>query len=135
MPLTHNSLASLRFNGGQQAYRYDAPFPDTDPDTDLTRFSFFSTKLDIARNTLDKILYRAGGPKYPSRASTSRGANGTNPPNSDVSEVSMPTANGSAPNSSGTAISTCPAANGSRSDSTSTPSGPRTPGSRPKRLH
>lgn len=26
MPLTHNSLASLRFNGGQQAYRYDAPF-------------------------------------------------------------------------------------------------------------
>lgn len=25
MPLTHNSLASLRFNGGQQAYRYDAP--------------------------------------------------------------------------------------------------------------
>ena len=59
----------------------------------------------------------------------------SNPPNSDVSEVSMPTANGSAPNSSGTAISTCPAANGSRSDSTSTPSGPRTPGSRPKRLH
>ena len=78
---------------------------------------------------------RAGGPKYPSRASTSRGANDTNPPNSGVSEVSTPTANGSAPNSSGTAISTCPAANGSRSDSTSTPSGPRTPGSRPKRLH
>ncbi|EKC55792.1 patatin-like phospholipase, partial [human gut metagenome] len=61
MPLTHNSLASLRFNGGQQAYRYDAPFPDTDPDTDLTRFSFFSTKLDIARNTLDKILYPRRG--------------------------------------------------------------------------
>ena len=61
MPLTHNSLASLRFNGGQQAYRYDAPFPDTDPDTDLTRFSFFSTKLDIARNTLDKILYTRRG--------------------------------------------------------------------------
>ena len=61
MPLTHNSLASLRFNGGQQAYRYDAPFPDTDPDTDLTRFSFFGTKLDIARNTLDKILYPRRG--------------------------------------------------------------------------
>lgn len=61
IPLTHNSLASLRFNGGQQAYRYDAPFPDTDPDTDLTRFSFFGTKLDIARNTLDKILYPRRG--------------------------------------------------------------------------
>ena len=123
MPLTHNSLASLRFNGGQQAYRYDTAVPGTDPNTDLTRFSFFGTKLEIARNTLDKILY----PR--------RGANDTNPPNSGVSEVSTPTANGSAPNSSGTAISTCPAANGSRSDSTSTPSGPRTPGSRPKRLH
>lgn len=65
MPLTHNSLASLRFNGGQQAYRYDAPFPDTDPDTDLTRFSFFSTKLDIARNTLDKILYPRRGRNIP----------------------------------------------------------------------
>lgn len=31
MPLTHNSLASLRFNGGQQAYRYDAPFPTRIP--------------------------------------------------------------------------------------------------------
>ena len=61
MPLTHNSLASLRFNGGQQAYRYDTAVPGTDPNTDLTRFSFFGTKLEIARNTLDKILYPRRG--------------------------------------------------------------------------
>lgn len=65
MPLTHNSLASLRFNGGQQAYRYDTAVPGTDPNTDLTRFSFFGTKVEIARNTLDKILYPRRGPKYP----------------------------------------------------------------------
>ena len=62
MPLTHNSLASLRFNGGTTSLPLRPPaVPGTDPNTDLTRFSFFGTKLEIARNTLDKILYPRRG--------------------------------------------------------------------------
>lgn len=62
MPLTHNSSLSLQTNGGLLSYRYDqnAPF-DVSPNTDRTRFAFFGTKLEVSRNTLDKMLYPRRG--------------------------------------------------------------------------
>ena len=62
MPLTHNSLISLQGNGGVLGYRYYDTSPyGVNEDTDLTRFLFFGTKLELRRSTLDKILFPRKG--------------------------------------------------------------------------
>ena len=60
MPLTHRSVFMLRANAGHVNYRYDSDVLFAD-DTDLSRFSFFGLKAEIARNTLDKFLYPRRG--------------------------------------------------------------------------
>jgi len=59
-PLTLRSLLQLRANGGHLNYRHDSSPAQAD-ETDLTRFSFFAAKIEVARNTLDKALYPRKG--------------------------------------------------------------------------
>ena len=68
MPLTLRSALTLRTNGG--LINYHTPSPSTSPSpspsteatgSDHTRFSFFSAKVEVARNTLDKVLYPRKG--------------------------------------------------------------------------
>ena len=62
MPVTHNSLVSLQANGGAIGYRYYDTSPyGVNENTDLTRFLFFGTKLELRRSTLDKILFPRKG--------------------------------------------------------------------------
>lgn len=62
MPVTHNSLVSLQANGGGIGYRYYDTSPyGVNENTDLTRFLFFGTKLELRRSTLDKILFPRKG--------------------------------------------------------------------------
>lgn len=60
LPLARRSVFTLQAHGGHVNYRYDA---DRQPaeDTDHTRFAFFGLKTEVARNTLDKILYPRRG--------------------------------------------------------------------------
>lgn len=60
IPLTRRSVLMVQANGGHTNYRYKS---DRQPaeDTDHTRFTFLGLKAEVARNTLDKILYPRRG--------------------------------------------------------------------------
>jgi len=65
-PLRHNSVFSLRFNGGQERYYYSL---DRDSYTenryeDLTTFAFFAPKIELERNTFDRILHPQYGTRF-----------------------------------------------------------------------
>lgn len=60
MPLTHRSVLMLRANGGHTNYHCEPDDPIVDG-TEHTRFSFFGIQAEVARNTLDKLLYPRKG--------------------------------------------------------------------------
>lgn len=59
-PLRHRSMVSLRAQGGHVNYHCDTE-ERFDEVLEHTRFSYFSLKAEVARNTHDKILYPRRG--------------------------------------------------------------------------
>ncbi|MDE6508138.1 MAG: patatin-like phospholipase family protein [Alistipes sp.] len=60
IPLTRRSVLMVHANGGHTNYRYESARQPAD-DTGHTRFTFLGLKAEVARNTLDKLLYPRRG--------------------------------------------------------------------------